>query len=272
MNQGHIIPVLHKATHLLMRLADNPKYESVGALAREMGMATATCYRILKTLEAADWLQCTAQGCAHVSLGLLPVAQALAQERKLLELVREPMQTLAQQTRLAVKLSVRQGDQHVTMYRVESPQAMAATGRVGSRFAIVIGATGAALLSRESSQNLAQLMNRIPQAQWEHQTPAALKKQIADCKKTGCCRNLTRHPRGIDVMSAPVCDVQDNIIAAITLIGLQGELDGAARVNCQKHLLNAVKQCHQQFVAVDARQTRLDSAAKITGKRTRTTT
>ncbi len=269
MTKPNTIPVLTKATGLLMRLADNPNYESIGALAREMGMAPATCYRILKTLEAADWLQCTTKGCAHVSLGLLPVAQALAQERKLLEAVREPMQTLAQQTRLSVKLSVRQGDQHVTLYRVESPQSMAATGRVGSRFAIVIGATGAALLSRESPQNLALLHAGIPKEWWEHQTPAALKRQIADCKKLGCCRNLTQHPRGIDVMSAPVHDAQDNIMAAITLIGLQGELDGPHRATCQKHLLAAVKQCHEQIIAVDVCQPVRDTRDKPTRKQSR---
>ena len=53
MNTRSLVPVLDTAIRILYELANNPGEATSAGLARQVDASQPTCYRILKTLEAA---------------------------------------------------------------------------------------------------------------------------------------------------------------------------------------------------------------------------
>lgn len=249
-SQSDTIPILEKAVSVMNAAAAGNLSGSVQAISARLGMPTTTCFRILKTLASANWLAPTETGYA-VSMGMLPLLKPLMQCEHLVRSLGPAIEALTASTRLSAKLSVLQGREQVSVFRAESPEPMAVVGRVGSRFACIVGSSGAALMSRCSQVELDAAIEATPEEERLKQRPEDFLKRVAQCRKHGYCELLGPAVKGINTLSVPLV-TKDEVVAAITLIGLQSDFEPERLPALRKETRSVAKACEQKLSLLPA--------------------
>lgn len=241
-----VIPSVEKAIRVVHAVAAEGGRSSIAELARAVGVAQTTCYRIVQTLTAADWIRPRSAGPGYsLSMGLLPLLEPFVHYQSLVETVREPLQNLSRQTALALKVSVRRADEAVTIYRVESPRPMGVSGRVGARFHLAIGSSGSALLSALSAAEIEQILTGAPAAAWERQTPADVRARVEAVRRDGTCVDPGSFHPTIQTISAPLQDASGTVIAAVTVLGMPGDFDGRRLPQTAQALRSVMRRCRK---------------------------
>lgn len=239
-NKSNNVPALEGAIRILAALAEDPGDATSLGLARRLKLSQSTCYRILKTLEEADWIRPDEGGGYRFSLGLLPYVKPLVGIERTVSTLEPVLRELARETGLTAKCSIRQGAEQVTLTRIESPRPLAVSSPVGARYPVVLGASGACLLSRHDARALSLLVCQADREQlWGHETEDDLRRRLVACHRDGLCENIGRHPQGIDTLSAPLYVEGD--VYALTLVGLRGDFEPRRRNVLRRALLDAVK-------------------------------
>ncbi len=218
------VPGVDRAAAILGDLARKQTPASSVAIARRLGLSQSSCYRTLQTLIRLDWIRPDGEGNYDLSEGLVSIVRPLLAPERLAEAARPHLRRLADVSDLAVKLSLRRGVYQVALARVESSRPLSVTGRVGSRFPAVLGASGAAILSLLPDEQVEAIMGNIRADAWLNECPAVLRAHIAACRRDGFCSNIGHHPQGIDTVAAPVrTDLGE---ASLTIVGLRGDFEG----------------------------------------------
>ena len=238
------VPVLEKAIRILYALADREGRVTSSGLAREVGVSQATCYRILKTLERADWIRQNADDGYDLSGGLLPLAKDFVDVTRTARAVQPILDDLAASLGLSAKLSIRVGAQQATLAVANPQRAFHVTAPVGSRYPVVCGASGAALLSQLDDAEVDALATKATKSDWGHERPDDLRRRIAAVRDRGVCENLGLHPQGIDTVAAPVASW--SAPSAITLVGLRGDITKPRLPKLKKALLQAAAKAARQ--------------------------
>lgn len=234
---ANTVPALERAIRLMQALANGGESTSLG-LARQLGISQSSCYRILQTLVAADWIQPDAADGYVFSHGLLPFVKSLVGHERIAAALQPDLAELAQATGLSVKLSRCQGTEQITLARAESPRPMGVTSPVGARYPVVLGASGACLLSALSAAAIARQIAYADHANlWGHESATELRARLATCRRAGYCHNFGSHPQGIDTLSVPLITAHEGY--ALTLVGLRGDFAGARLVNYRRRLVHA---------------------------------
>ncbi|HPS52883.1 MAG TPA: helix-turn-helix domain-containing protein, partial [Phycisphaerae bacterium] len=156
--ERYVIPAVEKAVELLEYLGRDDKGYTQAELVKELNMPLSTCYRIIQTLQKRDWIRKIKDGQYTLSGGMLSAAMNLVNRVARFEAVGPNLKRLADRTELTCKLSIRQGNQQVTILRAESPRPMSVSGKVGSRFPVIEGSVGAALLCDTPADEISDIV------------------------------------------------------------------------------------------------------------------
>ncbi len=247
----HTVPVLCKALRVFAEVARSRGGISTKALALSLGISPTTSYRILKSFVAEGWMSTRRDGTFELSFALVPLLQPLLRHEILIETVTEPLRQLAASTGLTAKITVRQGDDAVTLFSASSPKSTAITSRVGSVVSLAIGSSGAALLSALPDSEIAALLDRAAPESWKLQDRADVQRRVREARRDGCCFDHGSFQPHIHTLSAPLVVEDRGIIAAITLIGFPQDFEGAARAALARQVKYTAGGCLQLIKGQD---------------------
>ncbi len=240
------IPSVEKTIRILNAIASTASNYSIAELAKSLGIPQTTVFRIIRTLMAADWLKPRVSGVGYcLSYGIAPLLEPFMNHKMLIDAVRMPLMSLSEQTRLGLKLSVRDGSDALTIFRLESPDSMGITARVGVKFPLVFGSSGAALMLDYSKEEAENIIHKASAECWRYQKPADVLKRIQECKKTGICQDSGQYLPHIHTMSAPIRGPKNEVLAAITLLGMAHDYEPPRCASFKKHLLATVRECQE---------------------------
>ncbi len=231
------VPVLDKAMRVLVELAAHEGEATSSSLARRVGASQPTCYRILKTLEAADWICADQEKGYRLSAGLMPLVQPFLDLHSLGRAVQGVLDVLAAEQGLTAKLSVRSGHEQTTLAVAAPARAYSVTAPIGSRYPVAWGASGAALLSDLADEAIAEILDAT--RRWEHDSPRDVWRRIRAVRKTQVCENIGVHPRGIDTISTPL--PASSYSLALTLVALRGDIESKRLPAVKKRLKAAAR-------------------------------
>jgi DNA-binding IclR family transcriptional regulator len=239
------VPVLCKALRVFEAVAKTAGGVNTKELAVSLGISPTTCYRILQSFVAQGWLSARRGGNYELSFALVPLLRPLLHHELLIETVKEPLRQLALATGLTAKLTVRQGDEAVTLVSAPSPKSTAITSRVGSVVSLAIGSSGAALLSALAEAEVLQVLGRAAPEVWRLQDRADVQRRVREVRKDGVCFDHGSFQPHIHTLSAPLVMTERGIVAAITLLGFPQDFEGAARAALTRHLKFTAGGCLQ---------------------------
>lgn len=249
----HTIPAVDKTVAILTRLGESPEGMTQAELAAELGVMPSTCYRILQTLLARDWVRKQSGGRYDLALPMRHVTRKLDNRADRFRLLQPELDELARRSGLACKLSVREGDRQWALLRAESPRPVAVSGRVGATFPVAEGSVGAALLARASETERERLARLCAAELDAPETAALLEAGVAAIHQQGFCFNRGRNRWKIDALSAPV-EIEENgeiaVVAALTLLG--HDEDFADLPALGEGLLRQAARCGQRLMKGNA--------------------
>ncbi|MDA3960848.1 MAG: helix-turn-helix domain-containing protein [Planctomycetota bacterium] len=231
--RDNTIPAVTKAMRVMGLLAVDSDL-SQKEIADRLAIASTTCFRLLQTLAAQDWVR-QERGLWRLSGGLRPLLAGFDDQRHLVRCSEEPMRELGRVTGLSIKLSVAEGAMQLTLHKVESSRAVSLTGRVGARYAVVLGGTAAALHADRSADEIERIIAATPDDHWRvgDSLPEHFRSRGTELRARGTVGNFGVHAQGIDTVAAPIRDGSGRVIAAISILGLRGdfakEAEGIAR-------------------------------------------
>ena len=216
------IPVLERSVEVMEYIASHPGRVSQPELIAALKIPQATCYRIIATLVAANWL-------VKLPGNKYDIAPAIARLSRKTELQLEkyrPLQPaldyLARQVGYSVKLSVPDASEHVSVLSAKAPWDIALTAAPGTRFEIKDGGSVAIILLADLPA--AKRSNILAQAG----NPAKLKQQLAAYKRNGyslnrASENPAQRPQ-IDALSVAIGQ-ENKVRGVLTLLSMPGELE-----------------------------------------------
>jgi DNA-binding IclR family transcriptional regulator len=226
---AHTVPVLCKAVDVLEAVAHGNGTVTTKGLATTLQISPTTCYRILQSFVAKGWLRPGANGTFELSFGLVPLLRPLLRHELLIETVREPLTQLARTTSLTAKLTVRQGDDAVTIHSANSPKGTAITSRVGSVVSIAIGSSGAAFLAALSDDEVTRVLEDAPAEVWRFQKREDVLRRVREMRRQGCCFDGGSYQPHINTLSAAIYGHERELVGVITLLGFPPDFDAAVR-------------------------------------------
>lgn len=239
------IPVLGKAIRVFEAIARGSGEVTAKGLAASLGIAPATCYRILKSFVASGWIRSRTGGTFELSFGLVPLLQPLLRHEVLIETVREPLAQLAKTTGITTKLTIQQGDYSVTIFSAQSPRPYAISSRVGAIVSLAIGSSGAVYLGALPDSEVNRILDSAPAEAWKFQKRVDVLRRVREGRKLGYYADDGSFQPNFHTLSAPISSSNGKVSAAITLLGFPEDFASAAKSFLVRELKYTAGGCTQ---------------------------
>lgn len=245
----HTVPVVHRTLQLVQVIArsENRSNLTAKALAAETGIPAITCYRILRTLMAHDWIRPIPGGGHEPSLGLITLIQQGQPLEGLIAVTRPELAKLAAKIELTVKLSIRRDDFAFALCRCESPRETSVSTREGITFPLAEGSSGAVLLSRLDPKEITTILHRMPASCWKHQTHQLVFDRIKHLKQHGYCVDAGIFNPSHYAISVPVLGLDKECIASLTAIGFPDDLPQSRHGKLKKEMQTCAQAITKRF-------------------------
>ncbi len=146
----HRIPVIDKMFQILELIRQSEGSASINTLAKDSGVPRSTVYRLLNTLVDHNVVSRNGRGDYKLGFRLLSLAAGVdtsLSSESLARLAHPVLQRLAMETGETSKLTIVKDNAAEVLDVVLSPNAMAPSSRIGSRFALHAGAASKLLLA-----------------------------------------------------------------------------------------------------------------------------
>ncbi|MEQ5777342.1 MULTISPECIES: IclR family transcriptional regulator [unclassified Thalassospira] len=152
-------PALEKGLEILEILAAERRPMSMGAIASALGRSKSEIFRMLSVLEQKGYLERKdGSELFHITNHLFELGMQVSPVSTLLEAALPQMRRLAARVGQSCHLAVPSRDQMVVIARVESPEAIGFSVRVGYRRSLADSGSGKVLLAWMSPERRAPLM------------------------------------------------------------------------------------------------------------------
>ena len=184
------------------------------------GLSKATLHRLLSDLHAARLLDKVGSR-YRLSTLVFELGMRASVERSLLEVAFPFMEDLCERTHELVHLGVREGDEVLYVAKVGGHQQAKSPSRIGGRMPLHATALGKILLAHAPPDvRRTVLGSALPRRAPKTLTsPTLLAKQLETIHRTGVAYEYEESAIGIACVAAPVLDVDDRILAAISVTG-----------------------------------------------------
>ncbi len=216
------IPVLSRTLRLLEAVTDRGM-ATAKELSMDLGVPLATCYRILNTLTTAQWLRRNNLGQYRVSLGISRLGGLAADMARFFAISHPILRELAETTRAATKISVREGDDWLILARFVPPDTAGAPLSAGSRDHVAVGSVGAVLLHHLPDDDIRIILQDRPELDLT-ECHSAVSEPIACCREHGYATDFGVTNPQIYAVSIPVDLSPLEELAALTAFGIPDTL------------------------------------------------
>lgn len=222
---GEPVRVLVKAMSVLDLLAEVSEPISLGEIAGRLDLNKSTCYRILHTLAAGDFVERHSPGTYRLGIGAFRIGSAMARRMGVRERALPAMQELYRATGETIFLLIPRGDEAVCVERLDGRYAATHTLRVGGALPLHMGAGPRLLLaSLPDDQVEAYLRRLMVPTSSRHTSPTALRDQVAQIRSAGYATSEDDVEVGVRALSGAVRDHEDDVVAALSISGLTAHL------------------------------------------------
>jgi IclR family KDG regulon transcriptional repressor len=223
MSRDYTLSSVRNAARLLCAFSPSETELGVGELARRLGLAKSTVFRLLATLAAERLVEKNPRtGKYRLGLKLYELGAIVSTHLDLHEAVATYIDDLRNKTGETVHVAILDGDEVVYVERRESPQTLRLWGRVGHRNRAHRTSTGKVLLAHLPPDELDRVLARRPlDAKTPHTItdPEVLKRELDRVRRQGWAINVNESEVGVASVAAPIRDASGKVVAAISVAG-----------------------------------------------------
>lgn len=215
--RAYAAPALEKGLDILELLASSAEPMATQTIASALDRSRSEIFRMLTVLEARGFIarDGSSEGFTLTSR-LLELAMRNPPTRSLLDTALPAMETLAERAGQSCHLAVQSNEDMVVIARVESPDEVGFSVRVGHRRSLVESTSGRVLLAFQPESRQRTWLEAVPRSvRYDDQE---LHRDLARIRKQGFRRAKSTYAAGIVDLGAPVFDGHSSgAVASITI-------------------------------------------------------
>jgi DNA-binding IclR family transcriptional regulator len=247
---GEVVQSVDRALAIVELLLRAGEPLSVREVAVGTGINRTTAHRLLASLHKRGWVERAAgEAGFRPSLRYLALVRASLDGRDFVDDVRPIMERLSLLSRETVHLGVLDNNDILHIEKVDSPETIGVSSRVGTRAAPHVTGLGKALLAAGSD---GELEAYIAQARkrpdpFTLSDPAALREQIALARQRGYSIDDGESSAGVRCLAVAVRGVDGRPLFALSLTGPSGRFTPERMDACVPEMLEVARTLTEQF-------------------------
>jgi IclR family acetate operon transcriptional repressor len=213
------------------------------------GINRTTAHRLLGSLHRRGWVERTAGGAYHPSLRYLALVRTALDGRDFVEEVRPTMERLALLSRETVHLGVLDNHDILHIAKVDSPEIVGVSSRVGTRATPHVTGLGKALLAAGSDEELAAYIRhaRARAAPESPLDPDQLRAEIGLARERGYSIDDGESSPGVRCLAVAIRGVDDRPLFAISLTGPAARFTPQRMASCVPEMLAVAQALSARF-------------------------
>lgn len=225
---SYIVPALERGLVLLQAFSKDKPVQSLGVLAKELGLPRATTFRLANTLEHLGFLVRDPEtGEYRVGAAALKLGWTYLSGLELPEIAYPFLTNLRYETGASVHMAVRDGHDIVYVSRLPARTALSSNIKLGARLPAHGSSMGRAMLQDLEEDHLFKLYRGMRElAPFSSETPNTVMQLrdllIKDAQNDGVIVSRGYYEKGVVSIAAPIRDGGDRVVAAINITAAEG--------------------------------------------------
>ncbi len=239
-----------KALLIVETLMRDDQVLSAREIAVQTGINRTTAHRLINALIHRGWLEKVNDSAVYrLSLKFLVLANLAHESRNILDAVRPTLVELSILSRETVHVGVLDGFELVHVGKVESPERVGISSRIGTRAVPHVTSLGKALLAASDDETVDGYVTHAGRITGEFvlADAAALRREIAATRLRGYSRDDEEDAVGVRCIGAAVRTAGGAPLFAISLTGPAGRFTRERADACAPPLLDAVAGLSRRF-------------------------
>ncbi|MGO4191617.1 IclR family transcriptional regulator [Arthrobacter sp. YAF17] len=208
-----------KALGLLVLLGDEPRGASAAELSRRAELPFSTTYRLLGSLTRDGFVDYEPDGRRyHLGLRIFQLGQRVSNHHGFAGTALPILRRVTEETGEATILSVRDGNHHLTVNKVDGPQTFRVTSDPGHLGALHTTSVGKALVAFADEATRAQLVEGLelePLTEFSITDREAFRAEIELVRKRGFAVMDQENELGMRAVAVPVFNAQGHAFASL---------------------------------------------------------
>jgi DNA-binding IclR family transcriptional regulator len=225
---SYIVPALERGLFLLQAFSKDRPVQSLGVLAKELGLPRATTFRLANTLEYLGFLvRDPDTGEYRIGAAALKLGWTYLSGLELPEIAYPFLTNLRYETGASVHMAVRDGHDIVYVSRLPARTALTSNIKLGSRLPAHGSSMGRAMLQDLEEDQLLKLYRGIRELEpFSAETPKTVMQLremlLKDAQNDGVVISRGYYEKGVLSIAAPIRDGRDRVVAAINITAADG--------------------------------------------------
>ena len=208
-----------KALGLLVLLGDEPRGASAAELSRRAELPFSTTYRLLGSLTRDGFVDYEPDGRRyHLGLRIFQLGQRVSNHHGFAGTALPILRRVTEETGEATILSVRDGNHHLTVNKVDGPQTFRVTSDPGHLGALHTTSVGKALVAFADDATRGQLIDELelePLTEFSITDREAFRAEIELVRRRGYALMDEENELGMRAVAVPVFNSQGHAFAAL---------------------------------------------------------
>ncbi|VXA94930.1 Transcriptional regulator, IclR family [Arthrobacter sp. 9V] len=208
-----------KALGLLVLLGDEPRGASAADLARSAGLPFSTTYRLLGSLTRDGFVDYEPDGRRyHLGLRVFQLGQRVSNHHGFAATALPVLQRVTEHTHEATILSVRDGNHHLTVNKVDGPKTFRVTSDPGHLGALHTTSVGKAIVAFEEEVERKRLLEELPLDALTERSITdrdAFRAEIEQVRRQGYAVMDEENEIGMRAVAVPVLNSQGHAFASL---------------------------------------------------------
>ena len=189
-------------------------------IATAVSMDKATAFRLLKSLEKFKLVEDDGKGNYWIGSAALVLSQAAARTNGLISQSIPVMRELAALTGETISLAERRDHTSVTLYEIESAQAVRYANKIGLAAPLHAGSGPRVILAFSEPSVINEVLTRHLQ-RFNPATitdPVRLERELRQCRKDGYAVSSGERVSGTNSISVPLCGIDGHARGAMSIL------------------------------------------------------
>ena len=208
-----------KALGLLVLLGEEPKGASAAEISRRAELPFSTTYRLLGSLTRDGFVDYEPDGRRyHLGLRVFQLGQRVSNHHGFAGTALPILRRVTEQTAEATILSVRDGNHHLTVNKVDGPQTFRVTsdpGHLGSLHTTAVGKALVAFADEATRKELVESLELVPLTEFSITDRDAFRAEIELVRRRGYATMDQENELGMRAVAVPVFNSQGQAFASL---------------------------------------------------------
>jgi DNA-binding IclR family transcriptional regulator len=235
--------------------ADEPRL-TLMEIANRLDMPKGTAHNMLSTLTSCGFVERTDDGRYALGTAIIALTQAVRINAELRDRAAPLLRELADACRESSYLVALDGDYALYIYAVESPRRLLARTAVGDRVPLHCVATGKAILSGLTREEVADIVGRAGLPRFTESTITdidALQQELEQTRDRGYSIDRGEHEASVYCVGAPILDARGRVVGSCSISGSDPEIIGGRLQELSTHVMHTAQQISRRMGYVPAR-------------------